>query len=465
MPSGYRRNARGSIRPACRGEHPGGYRATRIGKLELPDRPPEVCVIVSSRTGTPRAGTAVGRSYLTRRLTVSVLLAALLVPGCVRADRPEPMKLGLMLDYSGAPDVSADRERAFDLAIRHINDGGGVLGNPVVGVTRDATRTPGPAVEAARSLIEEGVHAIVGPNASAAALAVVEQVAGPAAIPTVSPSATSPRLTQAADSDFFFRTTLSDTAQGPVLARVTRDRGFDNVALIYRDDPYGRGLVGSFAEAWDGRLEAVAAVDGRPSYLRELRRAASAGAQALVVVTYDDQALAIIREALDEGVFTQFLFGDAVKRPRLIEEIGGAALGGMYGTAGAPSPDSIAASAWEDSFLAEFGELPVMTYVRETYDATVALALAAQAAGRLDGAAIRDQLRKVGGPPGQVVLGTAAGVAAALGLLADGREVDYEGVASSLDWDEHGDLRRGHIEVWRFTEDGSIETVETVLFE
>ncbi|MCY4622546.1 MAG: hypothetical protein OXD34_12045 [bacterium] len=106
-----------------------------------------------------------------------------------------------------------------------------------------------------------------------------------------------------------------------------------------------------------------------------------------------------------------------------------------------------------------------MTYVKETYDATVALALAAQAAGRLYGAAVRDQLRNIGGPPGQVVLGTAEGVAEALRLLADGREVDYEGVASSLDWDERGDLRRGHIEVWRFTSDGRVETVETVLLE
>ncbi|MCY4371532.1 MAG: ABC transporter substrate-binding protein [bacterium] len=408
---------------------------------------------------------AVGRLRLTRWVTICVIVAALLVPGCDRANRSEPMKIALMLDYSGAPDVSADRQRGFDLAIRHINDGGGVLGQPVRGVTRDATRTPGPAVEAAQRLLEEGVHAIVGPNASAAALAVVEQVTGPAAIPTISPSATSPQLTEAVDSDFFFRTTLSDTAQGPVLARVTRDRGFDNVGLVYHDDPYGRGLAASFADAWDGWLEAVAVVGGQASYLQELRRSASGGAQALVVVTFGDQALAIVSEALDEGVYTQFLFGDAAKRPRLVEEIGGAALGDMYGTAGAPSPDSVAGPAWEDSFLAEYGELPVMTYVRETYDATVALALAAQAAGSLDGAALRDRLRDIGGPGGQVVLGTAEGAAEALRLLADGRDVDYEGVGSSLDWDEHGDLRRGHIEVWRFTRDGRIETVETVLFE
>ena len=92
-----------------------------------------------------------------------------------------------------------------------------------------------------------------------------------------------------------------------------------------------------------------------------------------------------------------------------------------------------------------------MTYVKETYDATIAVALAAQAAGSLDGVAIRDHLRAVGSPPGQVVLGTPDGVADALRLLAEGRQIDYERVATMLEWDANGDLREGYIGVWRFT--------------
>ena len=34
------------------------------------------------------------------------------------------MRIGLLLDFSGSPETSADRKRGFDLAIRHINDGG-----------------------------------------------------------------------------------------------------------------------------------------------------------------------------------------------------------------------------------------------------------------------------------------------------------------------------------------------------
>ena len=91
-------------------------------------------------------------------------------------------------------------------------------------------------------------------------------------------------------------------------------------------------------------------------------------------------------------------------------------------------------------------------WLRKAYDATVALALAAQAAGRLDGAAIRDRLRAVGSPPGAVVTAGPSGVADALRILAGGGEVDYEGASGSMDWDANGDLRRGHIGVWRFTE-------------
>ena len=153
------------------------------------------------------------------------------------------------------------RQQSFELAIQHINDAGGVLGQPVTFVLADPTFDPTNAVKEARRLIEvEGVHAIVGPSSSANALAVAEQVAGPAGIPLISPSATSPLLTTADDRDFFFRTALSDVAQGPVLARLTRERGFDNVGVIYRDDAWGRGLHEAFVAAWDGTI-ASAAID------------------------------------------------------------------------------------------------------------------------------------------------------------------------------------------------------------
>ena len=379
---------------------------------------------------------------------------------------PATLKIGLLMDFSGGSEVSRDRRRAFELAVKHVNDGGGVLGSPVAVAVGDTTAEPAGAVAEARRLIEvEGVHAIVGPNSSANTLPIAEQVIGPAGIPTISFAASSPQLTVASDDDFLFRTALSDVAQGPVLARVARERGFENVGLLHVDDPWGRGLADAFAASWDGEVRILAVDRGRASYLAELRESASGGAQALVVIVPEGTAKVLVQEAIDAGLYDSFVFSDGVKRLSLVRSVGGARLGGMYGTGPASESGSAASAAWEESYVAEYGALPVRAYAKETYDATVALALAAQAAGGLDGHAIRDRLRAVGDPQGAPVRAGPRGVAEALRKLAMGGEVSYEGASGDIEWDENGDRRRGHIGIWRFTEDERIEEVGVVAFE
>ena len=382
-------------------------------------------------------------------------------------DEPGPLKLGLLLNFSaGATGRAVERQHAFDLAVKHINDAGGVFGKPVESDAWDSTLDPETAADVARDMVEEdGVHAIVGPSSSANSLLVIERVSAPLETPTISPSATSPRLTDAADDGFFFRAALSDVSQGPVLARVAREQGFSNVGLVYVDDAWGQGLYEAFAQSWTGALRAAPLARAQDSYLPELRQTAEDGAEALVVITLDAEAMTLVREALENGLYDRFVFGDASKSPDLVREIGGERLGGMYGVAGASAPDSAASAAWDAAYAAEYGGPPGFAYVKETYDATIALALAAQAAGSTDGAAIRDSLRDVGSAPGQAAIAGPEGVAAALRALADGNDVDYDGASSSMDWDDNGDLRRGHVGVWRFTEDERIENVETVSVE
>ncbi len=378
-----------------------------------------------------------------------------------------PLKIGLLMNFSsGSAEVYRDRQRAFDLAIKHINEGGGVFGLPVQTVVGDTTADPELAVEEARRMVEtERVHAIVGPNASANALPIAERVSGPGGIPTVSFSATSPMLTTVVDNDFLFRTVLSDRAQGPILARVTRERGFDNVGVIYVDDAWGQGLSSTFEAAWEGQLKSVPVERGQTTFVSELRESASEGAQALVVMVFETEAGIIVKEALDNKIYDQFTFGDAAKRLSIVKLAGGSRLEGMYGTGPATAPSNSSSAAWEASYIDEYGELPVLTYVKETYDATVVLALAAQAAGKVEGAAIRDQLRAVSGAPGAIVIAGAEGISRALSILQDKGEVDYQGAATTLDWDENGDLRRGYVGVWRYTRDERIEELDTTLFE
>ena len=374
-----------------------------------------------------------------------------------------PLKIGLLLNFTGSPETSADRQRAFELALQHINDAGGVLGMPVTGVVADATGDPDTAVEEATRLIdEEGVHAIVGPNASSASLPIAEKVAAAHRVPTISPSATSPMLTDVHDDGYFFRTALSDVTRGPILAEVTRRQGFDTVGLIYQDDAYGAGLADTFAASWDGDLRSVAIDPGQTDVSAAVAESADEGAQALVLIAHEGLAILLVDQAIDSGTYSQFVFADSAKRLSLPQEIGADRLAGMYGTGSGYAPQSSATEEWNDAYIAAYGELPVLAHVKETYDATIAIALAAQAAGSIDGEAIRSQLRNIAMPPGETIPGTPDGVANALTQLADGGDIDYDGTSGVLEWDEHGDVRRGYIGVWRFTTDGLIEDIESI---
>ena len=184
-----------------------------------------------------------------------------------------------------------------------------------------------------------------------------------------------------------------------------------------------------------------------------------------MVITFEAEANVILRQALESGLYDRFVFTDALKTPPLVRTFGGEILGGMYGTGAGTAPGSLSTAAWEKAYLEAYGMLPEFHYVKETYDATIALALAAQAAGSVDGEAIRDHLRSIGSGEGTKVIAGPDGIAQALEILREGYAVDYDGAAVSLDWDERGDLRQGHIGIWRFTEGETIEEVDVVHVE
>ena len=398
------------------------------------------------------------------------LLAALVILAAACASESEtpdePLRIGLLLNFSGASGRAVERERGFDLAIKHVNAGGGVFGIPVETVRADSTLDPEVAASEARRLIEEeGVHALVGPSTSSNSLVVIEKAIGPAEIPAVSPSATSPLLTGADDGDFFFRTALSDVAQGPVLARITRERGFDNVGLIYRNDAWGQGLADSFMGAWTGAITFASIEPGAATYLPDLEWLAAEGTRALVVITFNTEGAIIVKEAFDNGLYDQFALGDALVSSELLDGLGGEFDGELWGTTVGIAPDTASASAWDAAYIEEYGAPPEFAYVRAAYDAAVALSLAAQAAGGVDGAAIRDQLRSIASAPGSPAIAGADGVAAALNALREGEPIDYDGAASTLDWDANGDLTRGHIGIWQYSKATGIEHLDPVPFE
>jgi hypothetical protein len=96
------------------------------------------------------------------------------------------------------------------------------------------------------------------------------------------------------------------------------------------------------------------------------------------------------------------------------------------------------------------------------YDAVALIGLAVKAAQvdgvkEMSGVAIRDHLRPVANPPGEVVGPGVADLKKALQLLEGKQKINYEGAAGSCDFDENGDVMTA-IELWKFAA-GKIVTV------
>ena len=90
--------------------------------------------------------------------------------------------------------------------------------------------------------------------------------------------------------------------------------------------------------------------------------------------------------------------------------------------------------------------------ITEAFDAAAVLALAIEKAGSDDPVAVRDELRSVANPPGEVV--GPADIAKALELVRDGKDVDYVGASGNVDFDEHGNVV-SWMRVW-YVEDNTI---------
>jgi len=123
------------------------------------------------------------------------------------------IKMGIILGFTGpieslTPAMAASAELAF----KEASDSGSLLGGEkITPVRADSTCIDSAAATtAAEGLVAQGVAAIMGADCSGVTGAIASNVAVPNGVVMISPSATSPGLTDLDDKGFFFRTAPSD---------------------------------------------------------------------------------------------------------------------------------------------------------------------------------------------------------------------------------------------------------------
>ena len=227
------------------------------------------------------------------------------------------------------------------------------------------------------------------------------------------------------------------------------------------NNAYGEGLADQFEETFaslGGRVTGrVPHEDSQPTYTSELEKATEGDPDVLLAISYPGQAEVYLRESLEGGYSDTFLFVDGTKSPDMMEVVGWDALEGMLGTAQGSPPDRPSLREFQSSYATVHGATPRHPFIAENYDAAVLIALAAAKAGTTtDSVAIRDALRSIANPPGEEVGPGVEGIKKALMLIDEGKDINYEGAAGTVDFDENGDVT-GYIEIWK-VEGGEIKS-------
>lgn len=335
---------------------------------------------------------------------------------------------------------------AANLAVLEVNEQGGILGGQeLVLVVGDSQATAQGAVDATTKLVNvDNVAAIMGALASGATIAAANAVTIPNSILQVSPTSTSPEMTSLEDNDFLFRVIPSDNFQGIALSRMLLDNGITSVALTYVNNDYGVGIASTFRDAYVAAGGTITADQvhepDKNSYRSELATLASGGdAQALVLIAYAaGSGITIVRQALENGFFDHFIGTDGLRDNLLVQEIGAENLEGIMFTSPTSPPESTAGARFDANYSERYETTNDKFFIQQTYDATFLIALAIEKAGSTDRTAIRDALREVANPPGEVI--EPGEWARAVELIAAGTDIDYVGVSGPIDFDENGDV-------------------------
>ena len=154
------------------------------------------------------------------------------------------LRIGALLPHTG--DLASAGPPMFagaQLAVREINAAGGVLDRQVVWVDGDDFTDKAKAVETTNRLInEEHVQVIIGAGASSITKAVLPTVLA-AGVVLFSPCNTAAELSTIDDKGLYFRTAPPDNLQATAVTDIIVRDGSRRVAIIAREDAYGRGLM------------------------------------------------------------------------------------------------------------------------------------------------------------------------------------------------------------------------------
>ncbi|WP_164007870.1 ABC transporter substrate-binding protein [Pyxidicoccus trucidator] len=291
----------------------------------------------------------------------------------------------------------------IELAINEANAAGGVKGKKLAVRLYDSQGRPEEGAQAVTRLItQDKVVVILGEAASSVSMAMAEK-AQAAKVPMITPTSTSPEVTQ--KGDYIFRVCFIDPFQGLVMAKFARENLKLSKVAILRDNKsaFSMGLADVFQQKF---TEFGGKVIGDESYSKgdtdfraQLTALKQLKPEAVFVPGYYTDVGIIARQAREIGLKVPLLGGDGWDSDKLYE-LGGSALEGSYFSNhySADNPDPVL-QQFLKKYKETYGALPDSVGVL-AYDAARVAIEAMKRAPDLSGPALRDAIAATKDFPG-----------------------------------------------------------------
>ncbi len=216
------------------------------------------------------------------------------------------LTIGSLLPQSGDLAFLGPPEFAgVELAVQEINKAGGVNGNDVKQVKADSgDGTPNIAPSETDKLLRGGADVIIGAASSSVSLSVIDKITQ-AGVAQISPANTSTAFDTYDDQGLYFRTAPSDVLQGSVMANLVLQDGYDNVAILARQDSYGEALadnVKNFFEESGGSVVSFKLYDpNAANFSAEVNDLKAQDPDAIILISFDETKK-IIPELIKAGL-------------------------------------------------------------------------------------------------------------------------------------------------------------------
>ena len=364
--------------------------------------------------------------------TVTVFLAMMFPVASMAGDT---IKLGVAGAHSGdLASYGLPTVNAAKLVVEELNAKGGIHGKKVELLIEDDVCKLEVAANIASKLASKKVDAVLGhicSGATKSALPIYKE----AGIILISPSATSPELTQSGAYPNFFRTIAPDNMQAkPEVDFALNVLGVKKIAVIHDKGDYGKGvaeLAKGFIEK-SGKGEVVlfeGVTPGAVDYSAIVQKIKQSQADAVIFGGYHPEASKIVSMMRKKRMTTVFLSDDGVKDATFIK-VAGKDAEGVYATGPKDNSKNPLAQAAVAAHKKAYDSDPG-AFFESAYSATLAILNAIDKAGSTEISAVTKALQteKVDTPVGLInfdAQGDAVGVGFAMYQVRNGQFVEVK---------------------------------------